>query len=53
MRRADAFVTALAASVGRRVDAVGSDASGALYAVDDLVDRALHRRGRAVLATVS
>ena len=53
LRRADAFVTALAASFARREDAIASDASGRLYAVDDLVDLALHRRTRAAGASTA
>lgn len=44
--RADTIVTALAAVLGRDDDAVAVDATGRLYAADELVTRALHRRGR-------
>jgi hypothetical protein len=46
MRRADAFVTALAASVAHGEAAIASDALGTLYASDDLLQFTLHRCGR-------
>jgi hypothetical protein len=46
VRRADAFVTALAASVMQGEAAIASDAHGTLYASPDLLQFALHRCGR-------
>ncbi|MGP6159081.1 MAG: hypothetical protein ACLPYS_16490 [Vulcanimicrobiaceae bacterium] len=47
LRRADAFVTGLAAICARRADCIASDAAATLYDVDELLALALHRRGKA------
>jgi hypothetical protein len=46
MRRADAFVTALAATVMQGEAAIASDAHGTLYSSHDLLEFTLHRCGR-------
>lgn len=46
MRRADTFVTALAAICARRGECIASDAAGSLYDLDELLALALHRRGK-------